>query len=94
MDGAADVDGVTADAGIDGPRTESQRTPGVGEADELSRRWRGRELQGPGPAVACGGRGTAAEGEGAGAAAWAGTVWAGTVERKREEERKKPRAHT
>ena len=38
-DEVADVDGVTADAGIDGPRTESQRTTGVGETDELGRRW-------------------------------------------------------
>ena len=57
--GAADVDGVAADAGIDGPRTESQRTPGVGEGDEPGRRWRDRALQGSGPAVARDGRGMA-----------------------------------
>ena len=59
MDGVADVDGVAADTGINGPRTELQRTPDVGEGDEPNRRWRGRALQGPGPAVARGGRGTA-----------------------------------
>ena len=37
VDGVADVDGVAADARIDGPRTESQRMPGVGEDDEPGR---------------------------------------------------------
>ena len=36
-DGVVDVDGVAADARIDGPRTESQRTPGVGQVDEPGR---------------------------------------------------------
>ena len=44
VDGVADVDGVAADARIDGPRMESQWTPGVGEGNEAGQRWHGREL--------------------------------------------------
>ena len=51
-DGVVDVDGVTADARINGPRTESQRTNGVGQANNLGRRGHGRPLQVAGSAVA------------------------------------------
>ena len=95
-DRVTDVDRVAANAGIDGPRTESQRTTGVGETDELGRRWHGRALQGPrpvvarpGPAVASGGRGMAGapRGEAGTARARRGHSTAGTAQRARRARR-------